>query len=182
MNGRKAGASRSPGRLRLALLTLGLAAACESSEMKVSDAGAPVAEAGGAPDATMVADVVAPADQVADGVNADGPSTEVAANATFVPITPCPGPDSFVSGPPSVATIEARYSPPCLRIPAGTSVTIEASALHPLEPRPMGTAGNPIRSQFATAPVVFPTPGFYPYQCPEHVDQGMLGVIWVTEP
>jgi plastocyanin len=30
--------------------------------------------------------------------------------------------------------------------------------------------------------VSFPTPGFYPFLCPEHVDQGMLGVVWVTAP
>ena len=50
---------------------------------------------------------------------------------------------------------------------------------HPLQPRPLGSANNPIPTEFSTPAVNFRTAGFFPYQCPEHVAAGMLGVIWV---
>jgi plastocyanin len=49
-----------------------------------------------------------------------------------------------------------------------------------LAPRAGGSPDSPIKDQTATAPLTFTKPGFYPFECVEHVDQGMLGVIWVT--
>ncbi len=43
----------------------------------------------------------------------------------------------------------------------------------------LGCAG-PARRQSSLATVALPAAGFYPYFCPEHVDQNMRGVIWVT--
>ncbi len=83
-------------------------------------------------------------------------------------------------GVASIGTLGNMYSPACARVQAGSSVTIEASVTHPLEPRAGGSVGNPIPPQTSNATVVFTTPGFYPFLCPEHVDQGMIGVVWVT--
>jgi plastocyanin len=99
----------------------------------------------------------------------------------FVPIVPCDRAASYVDGTASVETNLVAYQPQCLRVRVGSFVTIEASVAHPLEPRPGGSPGNPIPMQNSRATISFPTPGFYPFQCPEHVDQGMLGVVWVTE-
>ena len=88
--------------------------------------------------------------------------------------------DSYVTGVTSVATAPNRYNPPCLRVPAGTPVVIEASSEHPLEARALGTTPNPIPTVVASTSVSFPTPGFYAYHCPEHFAEGMLAVIWVT--
>jgi plastocyanin len=99
--------------------------------------------------------------------------------AHFVAIVPCPDPAAYAAATQVSTTVDNRYSPACVRIAAGGSVMIEASVAHPLEARPGGSPGNPIPSQTAPATVSFPTPGFYPFLCPEHVDQGMLGVVWV---
>lgn len=166
-----------------------LLVACESD-----DPGGPAG-----PDAGAVADVGVPgmaeagsmADLVAAGVAGGdgGPAGDAgvadagagdSGAAAFMAITPCLTRESYVTGPTSVAASGTSYSPPCLRVPPGTSVVIEASPVHSLNPRPPGSAGTPIPSQLATTTVVFPNPGFYPYQCPEHADQSMFGVIWVS--
>jgi plastocyanin len=132
------------------------------------------------------------ADYVADSVAADAadsPSPEAMPEADapgseppFVAIAPCARPEQYATatGPAVVSTQAMSYSPACLRVVAGTLVTIVGSLEHPLEPRALGSPGNPIPQQQATARVLFPTPGFFAYQCPEHVDVGMLGVVWVT--
>jgi plastocyanin len=97
----------------------------------------------------------------------------------FLAIAPCADPAVYVTGVTSVATTGSSYSPMCLRVPVGTSVTIEASIEHPLQPRPGGTPGNPIEERQHTASVVFSAPGVFPFQCPEHLGDGMIGVIWV---
>jgi plastocyanin len=162
-----------------AALTLGLtlAAACTDSR------------AGNSPDAGTPDQL---ADSVADSVAAeaaDSPSAEAMPEADapgseppFVAIAPCTRPEQYATatGPAVVGTQAMSYSPACLRVVAGTLVTIEGSFEHPLEPRTLGSPGNPIPQQQATARVLFPTPGFFAYQCPEHVDVGMLGVVWVT--
>jgi plastocyanin len=115
------------------------------------------------------------------GESADGaPATPDGILADFMAIVPCLDPTAYADSPPSVSTPGNAYSPACLRVAVGSTVTIEASVAHPLEPRGGGTPGNPIPAQIDSARVMFGTPGFYPFLCPEHVDQGMLGVIWVT--
>jgi len=143
-----------------------------------SPADAPVSGSDGAP-----ADATPSVDQSAGGSVDSGGVLEADAQAPpFVAIVPCPQPGNYVTGSGAITISGNAYVPTCLRVPAGTSVTIEASGAHPLEPRPGGSPGNPIRGQTATAPVVFSNTGFYPFECVEHVDQGMVGVIWVTPP
>jgi plastocyanin len=98
----------------------------------------------------------------------------------FIAIVPCPEPSVYIAATQVITTADNRYSPECVRIAAGGALTIEASAAHPLEPRLGGSPDNPIPSQIGTTTVPFPTPGFYPFLCPEHIDQGMRGVVWVT--
>jgi plastocyanin len=109
-----------------------------------------------------------------------GSDPEPDAGGPFTAIAPCLTASTYVTTPRVVSTGAHEYLPPCLRVPAGASVQIEASAVHPVEPRAGGSTGNPITGQLGTTTVTFPTPGFYPFLCPEHVDQGMIGVIWVT--
>jgi plastocyanin len=145
------------------------------------DAHADAAQIDGADD---VPDVVTVADAGADGSGGDaavaGDGAADATPADFVAIVPCLEPGAYVTGGDAIGTLGNAYSPACLRVRAGSSVSIEASVTHPLEPRPGGSAGNPIAQQNSNATVVFATPGVYPFLCPEHVDQGMLGVVWVT--
>jgi plastocyanin len=98
----------------------------------------------------------------------------------FTAIDPCPTSDAYVAGGGHIATSDHAYLPACLRVPAGSTVTIEASTFHPLEPASGGSPGNPIPVQIIDATVTFSAPGFYPFYCPEHVGQGMRGVVWVT--
>ena len=99
--------------------------------------------------------------------------------ANFVAIAPCPDPGAYVAAAQVSTTADNRYIPACARVAAGATLTIEASAAHPVQARAGGSAGNPIPAQSDPATVAFPTPGFYPFLCPEHVDQGMVGVVWV---
>ena len=99
--------------------------------------------------------------------------------ANFVAIAPCPDPTSYVAAAQVFTTADNRYSPACARVAAGATLTIEASAAHPVQARAGGSGGNPIPAQSDPATVAFPTPGFYPFLCPEHVGEGMVGVVWV---
>ncbi len=80
------------------------------------------------------------------------------------------------------------YSPKCLMIAAGQSVTFSGSfSSHPLTPGvapdSSGTASpnNPIpaTSSGSSLTVSFPNPGTYPYYCALHFAAGMTGVIQV---
>ena len=99
--------------------------------------------------------------------------------ANFVAIAPCPDPGAYVAVAQVSTTADNRYNPACARVAAGATLTIEASAAHPVQARAGGSPGNPIPAQSDPATVAFPTPGFYPFLCPEHVDEGMIGVVWV---
>ena len=73
------------------------------------------------------------------------------------------------------------YDPPCVRVAAGTTVTIGASGSHPLARSNRGSAANPI-PVVATSPamVQFAAPGFYPFYCDNHGSNsgaGMAGVV-----
>jgi plastocyanin len=132
-------------------------------------------------------DTTIPADTQPNDVAGEAPGEapgdhagDDAGAAPFMAITPCLTPESYVTGAVAVATAGVSYSPACLRVPVGATVTIDASNVHPLEPRPLGTPGTPITARFAPTSLTFPAAGFYPYQCPEHVDEGMRGVIWVS--
>ena len=85
------------------------------------------------------------------------------------------------------------YSPKCLTISAGESVTFfgdtaqgSSFAVHPLRPggasgSDPGAGGNPIAAQNggATYTVTFPSPGTYGYFCLAHEGMGMYGAVQV---
>lgn len=114
----------------------------------------------------------------------------------FMSVLPCPTESAYMTGPTTVnfGLIDGgfNYSPKCLKVSAGTSVTFSGDfSSHPLEPSALrGTlTGNPITSTSAvpdggtTKTFAFPTPGFYAYFCQFHdsTDSGMFmsGVVWV---
>lgn len=84
----------------------------------------------------------------------------------------------------NVAIQGRSYTPRCLRVKAGTRVTIAASDVHPLQGvRAAGGPANPfVQPQEATAPQTrtLGSPGLYPYFCTHHGDAnggGMAGAI-----
>jgi len=137
-------------------------------------ASADVATIDGAAD--VGADTEADSPSAPDGA-ADASPNDVPGN--FVAIAPCPDPGAYVAAAQVSTTADNRYSPACARVAAGATLTIEASAAHPVQARGGGSPGNPIPAQSDPATVAFPTPGFYPFLCPEHVGEGMVGVVWV---
>ena len=95
---------------------------------------------------------------------------------------------SFVEGGATnmIQTSGASYTPKCLHIRVGASVTIQASGHHPLSAMPdIDGAANPFRKATPfvdPATQVFNQPGIYGYFCEAHGDSegdGMAGVIWV---
>jgi plastocyanin len=89
----------------------------------------------------------------------------------------------------TVAFTFFKYSPACLTIAAGQSVTFSGDFFsHPLRagvaPSAGGEAGppqNPIASVNGgtTASFAFARPGIYPYHCAAHENIGMYGAIQV---
>lgn len=85
------------------------------------------------------------------------------------------------------------YSPKCITIAAGQSVTFSGGAsssfgMHPLAPGVVdsptaGTAGNPIPrvtdGTMRDVTVTFPAAGTFPYICEAHAAAGMVGVVRV---
>jgi plastocyanin len=86
-------------------------------------------------------------------------------------------------------TLGLVYSPACMEIAAGQTVTFSGDfSTHPLAPGTgptasgAGSPNNPIATPAptaATAPFTFPTAGTYPFYCKVHVGSGMAGVIKV---
>jgi len=88
-----------------------------------------------------------------------------------------------IDGDAQVDIAGLGYSPKCLRIKAGSSVSIAASSRHPLqgvgEANPILDAGGAVT---VAKIVAFATPGEYGYFCTAHGDasgNGMAGVIVV---
>ncbi|GIW26039.1 plastocyanin/azurin family copper-binding protein [Meiothermus sp.] len=92
------------------------------------------------------------------------------------------GPNTGLPTCPTTIGIEGfAYKPSSCKIGVGQSVTILASATHPL--RGLGT-GNPIPATptTATESYTFSTEGTYEYECATHGAQGMKGSITVVGP
>jgi plastocyanin len=163
-----------PTRLRLLLALLFVPGACGGGTGSgLSDGGPDMPADQGSIPGDLALESAMPDVPGESAASADAPGD------AFLAIAPCADPTAYVSGVTSVATTGSSYNPTCLQVAVGASVTIEASLEHPLEPRPGGTPDNPILERQHTASVVFPTAGVFPYQCPEHVGNGMIGVIWV---
>jgi len=83
------------------------------------------------------------------------------------------------------------YSPACVKVSAGTSVTFQGAtagdtfAVHPLTPGAdcnANAANNPITAQSsgASTSFTFPNAGVFPYFCAVHcIPNGMKGAIFV---
>jgi len=100
----------------------------------------------------------------------------------FMAIAPCTNASDYVAGMTAITTLAAlRYSPQCLKVTAGTQVSIQASSTHPLSGLATGSASNPIPTGSKTTDqmVTFARVGFYPFQCDIHSGFGMKGVVWV---
>ena len=105
-----------------------------------------------------------------------------AAGSAFTAIAPCTDMTSYVSGMTTImTTADFKYSPACLKVSSGTTVTIQASTTHPLSGLSTGTANNPIPTGGSTTDqaVTFSAAGFYPFRCDMHFSIGMIGVVWV---
>lgn len=107
-------------------------------------------------------------------------------SGAFSSLPPCGAMSDYVAGPTTVTAGVGGfvYAPKCLRVPAGTVVTLPGSATHPLRRSTRGTAGSPIPDGPSTSAqvITFSSPGFYPYYCNVHGnDSGttMSGVVWV---
>jgi plastocyanin len=113
----------------------------------------------------------------------------------FMSVKPCTAESQYVSNTTTInfptSPTDFSYSPKCLKVPAGTTVTFSGDfGMHPLEPSANRGAqtGNPITLTSSTPDggtkdFTFSTPGFYAYYCAEHDlnDSGnfMDGVVWV---
>ena len=108
----------------------------------------------------------------------DAPANDVPAN--FVAIAPCPDPAAYAAATQVSTTADNRYSPACVRVAAGGDGDNRGEHRPPTAKRARA-ARRVIRSRPRRDPatVAFPTPGFYPFLCPEHVGEGMVGVVWV---
>ncbi len=112
-------------------------------------------------------------------------------NANFMAVPPCNAESDYATGTTinfPAGTADFSYSPKCLKVTAGASVTFAGDfSAHPLEPSThRGTlTGNPIASTGTgtTKSFDFPTRGFYAYFCSFHGASdgaaGMVGVVWV---
>jgi len=87
--------------------------------------------------------------------------------------------------PPQATPVEVAlnasaftYTPKCLKVRGGTSVTIAAEVNHPLVGSGMDSpwtagSGTPVTA-------VLNTPGVFPYECGQHGPFGMVGAVWVV--
>ena len=76
------------------------------------------------------------------------------------------------------------YTPNCIRVSAGTQVTVPGSAVHPLVGAPCSPAATPLAptSMPSTTDYTFGTPGTYGYYCNFHgapTGEGMAGLVLV---
>jgi plastocyanin len=134
--------------------------------------------------ATDASDVVTPSDAARD-VGSDV-APDVAVDAA-TGLDPCTSATDYVTTPTTITFGPTfAYSPRCLTVHAGSSVTWSGDfASHPLMPATSrGTTPSPIMptSTGTSATVMFPNAGLYPYYCNFHgspTGAGMAGVVQV---
>jgi plastocyanin len=112
----------------------------------------------------------------------------------FQALSPCTTPGMYATTGAAIqfgGVLGKTYSPNCLTVTAGSKVYWEgAFASHPLRPSSRGSQPNPIPSVSTgtDSGVVFANPGFYPFYCALHGNDGgtttaagsnMSGVIQV---
>lgn len=110
------------------------------------------------------------------------------AHTSFAPVAPCLNESDYTAGTSIAFTAGFAYTPKCLKITHGESVTFNGSfSSHPLASslNRGDTTNNPIQNTGTgdTATFTFPTPGVYAYFCAFHGSaddgSGMAGAIWV---
>lgn len=116
-----------------------------------------------------------------DGGN-DGAADGAAGAPGFAAFAPCNTVGDFVTA--NVITVDPNtvvYTPACVKVATGSTVTIGASTIHPLSGTTDGSPNNPIpMHQTTPQTVTFTTPGFFTFECDVHASVGMKGVVWVT--
>ena len=177
------------GGIRRALVSAGDVSSSADRRRRAGDGRVWRRRSGATQDAAP-ADVAVTVDAATDGgadASGDSPSAQDAAAdaapddvpANFVAIAPCPDPGAYAAAAQVSTTADNRYSPACARVAAGATLTIEASAAHPRASARgrLGRQSDPGPERPRDGDV--PDAGFYPFLCPEHVDEGMVGVVWV---
>ncbi|MBK8694737.1 MAG: hypothetical protein IPN17_21270 [Deltaproteobacteria bacterium] len=126
------------------------------------------------------------------GTDAEEGSINDCSSSQFVDRTAAGAARTIGYGGASGSTL-FTYSPRCITIAAGQSVTFSGGAtssfgVHPLSPGALnspraGTAGNPIQrltdGNMREVTVTFPSAGTFPYICEAHASTGMTGVVRV---
>jgi plastocyanin len=173
MNTRLLGRTSARGFLLAALLCLGGLTACGQSNT-----------------GNMTVDMTSPAQDMTSPQDLASPP-DMATPNTFNGCDTAQFQDRTAAGAMRTVTFGGglgnAYSPKCILIAAGQSVTFSGSfAGHPLRPgvganATAGSANNPITSTSAgtTAMFTFPAAGTYPYNCVLHDGGGMNGVVRV---
>jgi plastocyanin len=119
---------------------------------------------------------------------ASSTSADLSLPPGFQALAPCDKPSDYVTTPTTImfgGAVGLLYSPQCLSVPKGTTVTWSGALLaHPLRPSTR-TPGSPIMatSDGMSVSFTFGSAGFFAYFCNEHgTDQGvgMAGVVQVT--
>ncbi|NUO52550.1 MAG: hypothetical protein HOV80_27195 [Polyangiaceae bacterium] len=96
--------------------------------------------------------------------------------------------DMTADGDVTISSMGVNYTPKCVRVAAGTSVTFLSDFnMHPLrggqvvDDVGMVDPQSPITPQDSGSAVTFmlDEPGEYPYFCSFHASIGMFGTIWV---
>ncbi len=159
----------------------GLLAACGGGGTPAEDAATPTDTGGALPDTGGSLDAAAAPDtgaEVDSGPALDGCAVTFAGCSAFVDHTG----ESAVSV--GFAAAGFLYSPNCIRVSAGTVVTIAGSTLHPLHGATCAPTGSPLPATpiAMDGDYTFAAPGAYGYYCNNHgtnAGAGMSGLIIV---
>ena len=101
---------------------------------------------------------------------------------------PATAEDHSADATTTITSMGLKYSPPCIKISAGASVTFSSNfGAHPLvggefvDGMKQPDAGSPIEATSSgnSATFTFPNAGSYGYYCDFHVASGMAGAVFV---